>query len=252
VINSSAIPWPRIIAEGAAIVASILLAFAIDAWWDERALRIEEREILESLQAEYEANRQEVASVVRIHELSAESTASLMSLSEGEILALPGEAVESYLRYFANPRTFDPIRGSTDALINSGKMGILQDRQLREALTTFINIVEDATEDRDYMTQWSMAVWQEVARNGGPYRRSIGNLEPEECADREVAVDCYIRSHMNYLPAATPDDLLRLRSNQTLMGYVNRNKENSMRYAFEMRRAQSQIDHILNLLQQDK
>jgi hypothetical protein len=27
------LPWRRIIAEGLAIVASILLAFAIDAWW---------------------------------------------------------------------------------------------------------------------------------------------------------------------------------------------------------------------------
>jgi hypothetical protein len=28
------IPWPRILAEGGAIVVSILLAFGIQAWWE--------------------------------------------------------------------------------------------------------------------------------------------------------------------------------------------------------------------------
>lgn len=32
--QSRSIPWPRIFAEGTIIVASILLAFWIDAWWD--------------------------------------------------------------------------------------------------------------------------------------------------------------------------------------------------------------------------
>jgi hypothetical protein len=31
------VPWKHIAVEAAAIVASILLAFAIDAWWDARA-----------------------------------------------------------------------------------------------------------------------------------------------------------------------------------------------------------------------
>lgn len=36
----------KLFREGVVIVASILLAFAIDAWWDERKERVEEREIL--------------------------------------------------------------------------------------------------------------------------------------------------------------------------------------------------------------
>lgn len=41
------IPWPRILAEGGAIVVSILLAFWIEAWWQERHERIAETAILE-------------------------------------------------------------------------------------------------------------------------------------------------------------------------------------------------------------
>jgi len=36
--NADKTPWKRIAVEAVAIVASILLAFAIDAWWENRAL----------------------------------------------------------------------------------------------------------------------------------------------------------------------------------------------------------------------
>ena len=48
--------WRRLFAEGAVIVASILLAFAIDAWWDGRQQRAAEREALAGLTVDFEAN----------------------------------------------------------------------------------------------------------------------------------------------------------------------------------------------------
>lgn len=42
--NVSQIPWLPIAAEGAVVVASILLALAIDTWWAERQERREERD----------------------------------------------------------------------------------------------------------------------------------------------------------------------------------------------------------------
>ena len=39
--------------EGMVIVVSILLAFALEAWWDARGQRQEETQILENLQVEF-------------------------------------------------------------------------------------------------------------------------------------------------------------------------------------------------------
>lgn len=61
------IPWPRIVAEGAAICVSILLAFAIDAWWDQRQDRVEEAQALLSLQDEFEVNRDRLAQADSAH-----------------------------------------------------------------------------------------------------------------------------------------------------------------------------------------
>jgi hypothetical protein len=39
---SRQIPWLRVFVEGVVIVGSILLAFGIDAWWEERQEGVEE------------------------------------------------------------------------------------------------------------------------------------------------------------------------------------------------------------------
>jgi len=48
------IPWKRLVAEAAAIVGSILLAFWIDAWWDDRSDVKMERALLSALLQDFE------------------------------------------------------------------------------------------------------------------------------------------------------------------------------------------------------
>ena len=47
--NTQRIPWLRIFVEGLVIVVSILLAFGIDAWWDERGENRQEQALLQGL-----------------------------------------------------------------------------------------------------------------------------------------------------------------------------------------------------------
>jgi hypothetical protein len=54
---SSRIPWRRFLVEGAVIVVSILFAFGIDAWWEERQERRVLIEFEERLRAQMAENR---------------------------------------------------------------------------------------------------------------------------------------------------------------------------------------------------
>ena len=245
------IPWKRLSVEAAAIVVSILLAFAIDAWWDERQERAEEREVLESLYAEFEANRDEVASVISFHDREIRSIETLMELRQNEILALPAETVAEMLGSLAIARTFDAVRGSVDALHGSGKLGILRDRELREALTTFVNVVDDAVEDAIYLGQSSIKVWNEIVRNGGPWRTKFGDVTAEECAVPLPPSICYFNDALDFLPVATPQDFLRLRNNAVLMGYVYQNKVYLVFYSGELRDVQNRIEFVLRLLEEN-
>jgi hypothetical protein len=64
--SPQAIPWKRISVEAGAIVASILLAFAIDAWWLERQERGFEQETMAALLDEFLDHRSEPAIRERI------------------------------------------------------------------------------------------------------------------------------------------------------------------------------------------
>lgn len=55
-LRNREIAWDRIAAEGVAIVISILLAFSIQAWWEDRNERIDELEVLTALQVELKQN----------------------------------------------------------------------------------------------------------------------------------------------------------------------------------------------------
>jgi hypothetical protein len=54
-------PWSRLLAEGTVIVLSILLAFAIDAWWSERQSRDDFDSLLEFLVTDVLADADEMA-----------------------------------------------------------------------------------------------------------------------------------------------------------------------------------------------
>ena len=60
------IPWPRILAEGVAIVVSILLAFGIQAWWEDSQDRAEGMEAAEL--REPPAHGAEVATEGPVHQ----------------------------------------------------------------------------------------------------------------------------------------------------------------------------------------
>lgn len=131
------LPLGRLTIEALLIVVSILFAFAIDAWWDERNERIEEAEILDLLESEYQANLDHTDRTIKGHLAYQAQVEALLNSSEEAIRNAPQETLSGYVVALCNPWTFDAVLGTTDALIGSGKLEILDHRPLRVALTTY-------------------------------------------------------------------------------------------------------------------
>jgi hypothetical protein len=72
-------PWKRILIEGVAIVASILVAFAIDAWWENRQETDSEIRSLARVSAELEANSERIQNKLQTIESSIEATSTFIS-----------------------------------------------------------------------------------------------------------------------------------------------------------------------------
>ena len=80
-IKGQSIEWKRVSIEVLSIVGSILLAFSIDAWWDDRQQHNEERIILQRLLNDFQDMRKYLAEQILYNEAILESAKTLQRMS---------------------------------------------------------------------------------------------------------------------------------------------------------------------------
>ena len=145
-VNRLNIPWIRISAESIAIVASILVAFAIDAWWDERQSRINEAEFLLRLHAEIETNLERMnhpAYRVGFPETIEFYEAVESGLANNETsLELPTLTLRRVL-FMASYEADTPI---LNGLIGAGRIDLIEDVNVVAAIARWENRLRNYTE----------------------------------------------------------------------------------------------------------
>lgn len=136
---------PKRLADAGVIVASILLAFSLDALWDSLQARQESRELLAAIMAEVEVVAEGEADIAEVNReiVAAADTIVERLRSSQEEVRIPVRTL-SYL--FRTPTT-DPPSGALAVWIASGRATLIQDRRLRDLLTQLPSAVEDAREE---------------------------------------------------------------------------------------------------------
>ena len=140
------IPWKRLSVEAVAIVGSILLAFAIDAWWEERLDRQMERDDLERLHGEFIRNRD------RMNEMRTAGRAETASAAMYELLAdhlgqdLPVDVPHTTLNPLRATPTFDAVTPVLDGLILSGRLENIRDREVLLAVHYWKRLLQQVEE----------------------------------------------------------------------------------------------------------
>ena len=152
--------WLRVLAEGVAIVASILLAFGIQAWWEGRRDRVEERVALAGLRQEFAGNLDQLNAGASSYEKSLRMTRRLLALSRADSLAPNPLAMDSLIRIgWLDYGTFNPGQGVLTALVTSGDIGLIRDARLREAIGAWSGMLDDLVEEELMMARDSQERW---------------------------------------------------------------------------------------------
>jgi len=141
------IPWKRISVEAATIIASILLAFAIDAWWQDRQIRVEEQEILAGLHTEFIANHEVLTRNLSSNLQAMQSLQDFLSLIEGDQSQDTKAIVLAVLTDMGGPYTTDLGNGTLNALLSSGRLENLTNKRLRALLTAWEGVIGDVWDD---------------------------------------------------------------------------------------------------------
>ena len=129
------IPWLRIGTESVAIVASILLALAIDAWWVGQQEREEVQVLLTALKEEAQSNLLEIDKELTYRRAAIESATKLLSASAENISLEPVELNQllGSLMWWGNA-VF--AGGALDGLIQGGGLALIESRSLRSMVAS--------------------------------------------------------------------------------------------------------------------
>ena len=222
--------------EGAVIVFSILLAFGLDALWEERKQEREADLALASLRSELEVNLEACDAVHQHHFHGVARFGEILELPDEAVLAMSdAEATEGYYA-MCMPRTFDPALGTTNTVVSSGTFNILRDPELRSELDVFLNLTEDTREDVANMLHYMRRIGEHEVSLGGPWG------DPEQNCPGASSPDT------SFLGRISGAELLRLRSDATYVGLVKLYQSRSAWYGSELERLSGQIRGLRAML----
>lgn len=135
--SSRGLPWLRIFAEGGVIVASILLAFAIDAWWDGRKDRAQEAAYLHMLASD----ARETLSNNAMFDARADSVdraGARLVRAYYEPSLPPRDSILAWFNTATNYWVVQPRLGTAHALVSTGDLDLMRDDSLRLEVTNYL------------------------------------------------------------------------------------------------------------------
>ena len=128
--------WRGLFLEITVVVVGILIAFALDSWWDRRAQASQERTYLRALRSDFAENVERLGSAAARQEGIELAGRQLLALSRSRTPA-GVDTVRILLGRVFNSGRFEPVMGAYEAIVNSGGLAQISDDSLRAALAAF-------------------------------------------------------------------------------------------------------------------
>jgi hypothetical protein len=160
------IPLPRIAVEGAVIVASILMAFAIDAWWEDRRQDASEQIVLQTLLDDLRVKQALLADMTDFSEAIIESAESLLRAASNTGQTLSEDSIDRLIGdtwWVNNDALWDSA--PLNQLVAGGNLSLISDAKLVQELAALQVAIErvkyhyrnDGQFHKDVMTPFMIA-----------------------------------------------------------------------------------------------
>ncbi len=142
--NTNNIQWKRLSAEGAAIVVSILLAFSIEAWWDDYQDRGEEQGILLGLKSEFEQNLAFIDTQLSYRNAVIDSILKIFDASVARTSIEP-DILDELIGDVTWWENIEYSRGAIDGLLQSGGLSLIENEELRRVIASMPSRYDSTT-----------------------------------------------------------------------------------------------------------
>ena len=146
------------IGEIVLVMIGILLALQVNNWNIERNNAKQEKALLVQLENEYEENLKEVDEKILMRNGIQLSIKVLFDYMDNGIEGIPLDTIRKHISHTYIVPTFDGPNGVTTEILNSGKLYLIQNPELKVHLTNWKNttqkvVEEERTEYRNYGTK---------------------------------------------------------------------------------------------------
>lgn len=133
----------ELLQEFVVIVIGVFVALAAESWWSEREDRRIERDFREDIVAEFEANIRILNADLAANEGARPRIAILQGLSDDALMAFADEQITGMFYPSIDWPGFDPEMGAVQALVESGNLAVVSDRELRLGLARWAGLLEN-------------------------------------------------------------------------------------------------------------
>ncbi|MBN7815166.1 DUF6090 family protein [Algoriphagus pacificus] len=168
------------IGEIVLVMVGILLAVQVNNWNIDKNNSKQEVALLSQLENEYEENLKEVNEKIEMRFAILSSINELFSYIDNGIEGVPLDTIRLHItRTFKNP-TFDGPDGVIQEILNSGKLYLIQNPELKIHLSNWKNTVQKVVEEEQLLVTHNTTYYYEYCRQNFNQRKMRGNSSEDE------------------------------------------------------------------------
>jgi hypothetical protein len=171
--------------EIAIVTIGILLAFSLEAWWDNRATAEREQAHLRALESDLLKNIAALKEQIEGEESVMSSSTALLARIREPRSGGKASLEELFNQVFSSGR-FEPVLGAYEALVNSGGLTLIRDEALRASLAEYVANLRGR-----YTESWSDEHYFAFAREYAG-RLMLLQTQKASAADRKRAYEAML------------------------------------------------------------
>jgi hypothetical protein len=155
-VTELSLPWQRLFAEFAVIVGGVLIALAVDAWWERQQEQKQAEEYLQQLLVDFRQTERRLQGTIAGDNEKLEAVNRVLNSAKRGPLP-PADSLELPTGY----NQFEPLTGTLTALVQGGDLRLIGNDSLRFALIGFSALM-DATES--ILRHMETMIWHSTER----------------------------------------------------------------------------------------
>jgi hypothetical protein len=167
------------IGETFLVVIGILIALQVNNWNVNRLNQNTETQLLAHLNDEYQKNLNELEKRNNFRNIVMNSASWLIRAKDNGELGKNIDSLNFHMAMSLIVATFDPVRGVTDEIINSGKLELLQNEELRIGLSNWLSISGDLVNEEKFYSDFTYKQYLPFLLKNYPVRPLINILQTD-------------------------------------------------------------------------